>query len=224
MNIICVTQRPIQTLNLIYLLAVKNIFFNAIYFCELKKNNRLNFKDEGSVSWKALQYQCKILNIKFKKIKDINSKSFLKILDKDKPECMISFVVDTIFSKKTISKFKNGIFSSHGGIMPKYRGVDCNAWAVLNGEKFVGITLQKISSGIDNGKIFCVDKLKISKGRNLEELSKKLFYNYKLQAFCNVIEKLKNKKKLKFKKTSKKGRQYFSMHPNLLSTVKKKIK
>ena len=62
------------------------IFFNAIYFCELKKNNRLNFKDEGSAAWKALQYQCKMLNIRFQKISEtvIEVDSSYKLTDLEK--------------------------------------------------------------------------------------------------------------------------------------------
>ena len=52
MKIICITQRPIQTLILIYLLAKKNIFFEKVIYCNLKNKN---FRDEGAISWKALE-------------------------------------------------------------------------------------------------------------------------------------------------------------------------
>jgi len=48
MKIICITQRPIQTLILIYFLGKKKIFFDNIFYCNLKKNF-LNLVNEGEV-------------------------------------------------------------------------------------------------------------------------------------------------------------------------------
>ena len=102
MKIICITQRPIQTLILIYLLAKKNIFFEKVIYCNLKNKN---FRDEGAISWKALEYQCNLLKIPFYKILDIN-KDLLKIKSL-KSSHVISLVVDTIISSKVISYFNH---------------------------------------------------------------------------------------------------------------------
>ena len=40
MKIICLTQRPIQTLVLIYLLGKNNIFFDQIIYCSLNKKKK----------------------------------------------------------------------------------------------------------------------------------------------------------------------------------------
>ena len=224
MKIICITQRPIQTLILIYLLGKKNIFFDNIIYCGLKKENLLNFRDEGSASWRALKYQCDILKIPFTKISTVNSNHFLREIKKIKPDCMISLVVDTIYDEKIISKFKKGIYSSHGGILPEFRGYDCNAWAVLNNKKHVGISLQKISKGVDTGKIVYCTKIKIKKSLNLDNLDKKLYYKFKLNCFVKLVENLKKNRKIKFIKNSITGKQYFSMHKDLKKVVRKKIK
>ena len=99
----------------------------------MKKKKLLNFADEGSHSWNALKYQCEILKIPFNKITDVNNKNFLKILKQIKPDCMISLVVDTIANEEIISIFKKGVFSSHGGMLPEYRGRDSKG-AILNNE------------------------------------------------------------------------------------------
>ena len=224
MKIICLTQRPIQTLILIYLLGSKNIFFDHIFYTPLQKKNLLGFKDEGAHSWKALKYQCKLLNISFNKIANINSKECLKILKKIKPDCMISLVVDTIFNKNIISVFKKGIYSSHGGIMPKYRGNECSKWAVLNNEKFVGISLQKINKGIDTGRIVKVSKLPTKIFKSVKDIDKKLYYQFKLNDFVEIIQKLKKNKKIKFIKNKKVGKQYFEMHRDLEKIVLQKLK
>ena len=224
MKIICLTQRPIQTLTLIYLLGSKNIFFDHIFYSPLKKRNLLGFKDEGTHSWKGLKYQCKLMNISFDKVSNINSRKFLKKLKKINPDCMISFVVDTIFTKQIISVFKKGIYSSHGGIMPKYRGNDCSKWAVINNEKFVGITLQKINKGIDTGRIVKVSKLPIKNFKSVKDINKKLYYQFKLNDFVEIVQKLKKNKKIRFLKKQKIGKQYFEMHRDLEKIASQKLK
>lgn len=225
MKIICLTQRPIQTLILMHLLGKKNFLFEGVVYYELNKNNPLGFRDEGSSSWKALQEQCKLLNIPFLKLSKVNSKKSLRELQKMKSDCAISLIVDTIIKKKIISVFKKGIYSSHGGIMPKYRGNDCNYWSILNGDSYVGITLQKIADGVDTGKIVKVSKLKFKNYKNINQISADLYYKFKLYDFVSLFERLKLNKKINFKKTnSQLGKQYFKMHPALIKIVQEKFK
>lgn len=47
----------------------------------------------------------------------------------------------------------------HVGSLPDYRGSACHNWAIINGEKDLGITLHEIDIGIDTGDI--IDELKI---------------------------------------------------------------
>ena len=220
MKIICVTQKPIQTLILIYLLGEKKKFFDSIIYSDIKKNF-LNTSNEGKNSWEALKYQCNLLKIHFFKLNNLNNSNFLK---KIKADCMISLVNDTIYSEKTISKFKKGIFSFHGGILPKYRGVDCTSWSILNNEKKVGITLHKINKGVDTGKIIYCKKINSNSEKNTKDLDKRLYYTFKLKYFVKLIDNLKNKKKIKFMKNNSIGKQYFSMHKELKEIVSLKLK
>ncbi len=224
MKIVHLTQRPIQTLNLIYLLGNRDIFFDHIFYCSLKKKNSLGFRDEGSSSWQALKHQCKILKIPFTKISKIEDIGFQKKIKKIKADSMISLVVDTIYNKKIISMFKKGIYSPHGGMLPHYRGSDCVKWALINNEKFVGISLQKIDAGIDTGKIIKVSKLNVKDFNNLDDIDQKLYYKFKLFDFVDLIQKLKKNKRIKFLKKNQRGKQYFKMHKILVNIVRKKFK
>jgi len=46
------------------------------------------------------------------------------------------------------------LINLHMGILPKYRGNNANAWAVINGEKRVGYTLHEITNILDGGNIY----------------------------------------------------------------------
>lgn len=66
---------------------------------------------------------------------------------------------DQLITQEIIDSFSIGIFNTHGGILPNYRGTYSNINALINGEKEYGVTLHCVDSGIDTGDI--VDILKI---------------------------------------------------------------
>jgi methionyl-tRNA formyltransferase len=47
----------------------------------------------------------------------------------------------------------------HGSLLPKYRGRTPHVWAIINNEKYTGITVHKIDQGCDTGDI--IEQLKI---------------------------------------------------------------
>ena len=108
-----------------------------------------------------------------------------------------------------IKKFKSkNLFNFHFSLLPKYRGCHTNFLQIYNGEKFSGVTLHKIDSGIDTGDIIDQIKFKIKINDNAFDNYKRLmFFAVKLfkKNFLNV---LKNKYKVK-KQILSKGR-YFS--------------
>lgn len=60
----------------------------------------------------------------------------------------------SIISRKIIELFPLGILNAHGGDLPRYRGNACQAWAIINGEKEIGICVHKMIGGeLDSGKI-----------------------------------------------------------------------
>lgn len=66
----------------------------------------------------------------------------------------VSVNYPTIISQQIIDSFKLGILNAHAGDLPKYRGNACIAWAIMNGEKKIGITIHKMAGGkLDSGPI-----------------------------------------------------------------------
>lgn len=59
-----------------------------------------------------------------------------------------------IIPHEVISCFRLGILNAHGGDLPRYRGNACQAWAILNGEKRIGLCIHSMIGGeLDNGDI-----------------------------------------------------------------------
>ena len=141
MNIIIVTQKPIQTIILLYKLGSIDIYPKAIInVSTTHKHNELGLLDEEKESLAALKYQSSILKIPLYYLDNVCSGNSIKLLQSLKIDLILSFVTDTILTREFIETSKHGVVSSHGGILPKYRGVDCLRWAILNGEEKIGIS------------------------------------------------------------------------------------
>lgn len=83
-----------------------------------------------------------------------------------------------------------GTLGIHHGKVPEYRGNKTTFWAMYNGEKVAGVTIQKINAGLDTGQIVKVGEVIIGRRsrravwRELEALGLDLY----LQAIIEVKE------------------------------------
>lgn len=58
-----------------------------------------------------------------------------------------------ILSKEILDIPRLGCINVHASLLPKYRGAAPIQWAVIDGEKYTGITTMKMDEGIDTGDI-----------------------------------------------------------------------
>ena len=64
-------------------------------------------------------------------------------------------IISVLYDKLLTSEQLQGreCFNFHPGTLPQYRGAGCCSWAIINEEKFFGVTLHLIDKGIDTGNI-----------------------------------------------------------------------
>ena len=115
----------------------------------------------------------KLENLNFESIENLNSK---QALSKLKKYDVVIAIATSILKRKIIDAPKYGIINIHPGILPNYRGIG-NFWAVYNGDmELIGSTCHWMTEKIDDGKIICISKIKITKEvRTLWELNLKSF-------------------------------------------------
>ncbi|PIR04660.1 MAG: methionyl-tRNA formyltransferase [Candidatus Liptonbacteria bacterium CG11_big_fil_rev_8_21_14_0_20_35_14] len=73
-----------------------------------------------------------------------------------------------IIEKEIINLFKDGVFGIHPSLLPKFRGASPIQYAILNSEKYSGITIYKMNDKIDHGPILIQKKIKIIDKNYLE--------------------------------------------------------
>ncbi len=96
---------------------------------------------------------CNKKNLKYFSFKNINNKKNINILNKFNSDISISMSYNQIFDKNFLNIYKNRIINCHAGALPFYRGRSPIKWAIINGEKKIGITTHIINTGIDKGDI-----------------------------------------------------------------------
>ena len=82
---------------------------------------------------------------------------------------ILSFRSLLILPEKIINNAKIAAINFHPG-PPKYRGVGCLNYAVYNNEKYYGVTAHLMTKKIDYGNILKVQKFKIDKMKNLDQI------------------------------------------------------
>jgi len=63
-----------------------------------------------------------------------------------------------------------GTVNVHGSLLPQYRGAAPINWAIINGEKYTGVTTFKLKHEIDTGNILLQDKIEITESMTASEL------------------------------------------------------
>lgn len=106
------------------------------------------------------------------------------------PDIGFSVRYDKIIPQSTIDSFKQGIFNTHGGILPEYRGSYCNINALINDEEEYGVTLHYISQGVDAGDVVAIKKVRIEEsdtGFSLYKKSEQLCYEVLKENIKKII-------------------------------------
>lgn len=139
----------------------------------------------------------KIINLesKFNKVQVLKKLNY-KLINKKKIDFLISFHNSEIVDEKIIKKIKNNCINFHSSVLPKNRGGSPILWSAINEDKF-GITIHKLSGGLDKGAI-CGQKIinKVKKDSTLESMYH-LLENEGLKLFKNLLPKFKKEIKTK---------------------------
>lgn len=96
-----------------------------------------------------------------------------------------------ILSAEILGAAKYGCINVHASILPKYRGAAPIQWAVINGDKETGVTVQQMNEGVDTGDILRIEKTDISADETSEQLFERLSY-LGADALIKTLEDIEN--------------------------------
>jgi methionyl-tRNA formyltransferase len=95
-------------------------------------------------------------------------------LDKFKAEAAVLVAYGKIVSEDIIGLFPKGIVNIHPSLLPKYRGSSPIEGVILDGEEETGISLMKLTSGVDAGPVYAQARLGLNGDETKQELADSL--------------------------------------------------
>jgi len=152
-------------------------------------------------------------NIPFLNTSKVNSKDAIKFFNENKAEIVLSVNYTGIISQKIINLFPLGILNAHGGDLPRYRGNACQAWAIINEEKKIGLCIHKMIGGeLDSGDIIAKSYLDIDVNTSISKVYEWM-ENKVPELMFNAIEKLNNNPKFILETQSKNPKHALRCYP-----------
>jgi methionyl-tRNA formyltransferase len=134
-----------------YLLEKKSISVRAVIGCETQQDIAFGYP--------SLKKYCKENNIQYFNAKDVFN-NFSEYLSKIKADYYLSIYFRRIFTRQHLAKLGE-VINIHPSLLPSYRGPSPTLWALLNNEKYIGITMHYIDSNVDTGDIIAQRRIVI---------------------------------------------------------------
>ena len=100
-------------------------------------------------------------NVPVAQPESINTPEGLAQLQAMRPDLLVVAAYGQILSKDVIGAPTRGIINVHASLLPKYRGAAPVAYAILGGEKQTGVTIIKVTPGLDSGDMILQEALDI---------------------------------------------------------------
>lgn len=122
-----------------------------------------------SIRQVADKYKTKVITTN-----NVNSAIYIDQIKKLEPDLIISSC-SQIFRKDILSLPKIGCINRHSGLLPSYAGVFPVFYAMINREKYIGVTIHHMLQSIDAGAIIYQEKIQISKKDTLFSLYEKAY-------------------------------------------------
>jgi methionyl-tRNA formyltransferase len=90
------------------------------------------------------------------------------------PDLLVVAAYGQILSREVLGAAIHGGINVHASLLPKYRGAAPIAWAICHGETRTGVTIIRMSTGLDAGDILAQDTVDILPDETAGELEKRL--------------------------------------------------
>ncbi|HEV3386904.1 MAG TPA: methionyl-tRNA formyltransferase [Gemmata sp.] len=91
----------------------------------------------------------------------INTQEGLEKLRQMQPDLLVVAAYGQILSKDVLAIPTRGTINVHASLLPKYRGAAPVAYAILNGESQTGVTIIKVTPGLDSGDMIFQEAIDI---------------------------------------------------------------
>ena len=121
----------------------------------------------------SIQQVAKAFEIPFYHVSKIKDQQFQDILEKHKPDLLVSISCPQIIGKKIRARIPMGCINVHGAPLPKYRGMLPSFWVLQNGEDKTATTVHDLEAKLDDGDILIQKEVEIAPDETWDTLVRK---------------------------------------------------
>lgn len=104
----------------------------------------------------------------------VNHPSFISKIEKIAPDLIVVVGFGQILNKRILSISRVCCINLHFSLLPRYRGPAPISWAIIRGEKYTGVTIQRMEEEVDKGEIILQKSIPIALDDTAGTLEKKL--------------------------------------------------
>ena len=113
-------------------------------------------------------------NLKVHHPSSLKNETELDFFKKINPDLVIVVAYGQIIPENFLNLSKKGFINIHASLLPYWRGAAPIQRAIMNGDKFTGISIMKIEKGLDSGPVMLSEKIEINDQLNYGLLSDQL--------------------------------------------------
>jgi methionyl-tRNA formyltransferase len=95
-------------------------------------------------------------------------------LEKCAPDIIVVVAYGRILPQYVLDYARYGCINVHASLLPKYRGAAPIQWAIINGERYTGVTTMQMDAGLDTGDMLIKKTLEIGEYETAEQLFERL--------------------------------------------------
>jgi len=95
-------------------------------------------------------------------VDSISSPKSLALIQSFRPEYLLSLYYRNIVPREVLTLVKSSCVNVHPSLLPFYKGCFSAPWAIINGEKYTGITFHEMVEEVDSGAILFQKKISIT--------------------------------------------------------------
>ena len=127
--------------------------------------------DNGRDGWqRSFRGTARRLGLRFDQPRRINAPAFVERLAEYDADRLISIQYDQILRESLFGAVRFPCLNLHFSLLPRHRGVNPVAWAILSGDAEAGVTLHHMVPDIDAGHVIDERRVAIDPGGTAREL------------------------------------------------------
>jgi methionyl-tRNA formyltransferase len=152
---------------------------NIIHFFTIPKEfpisySKTNVINSNFADIKLLGDKYKIPCVEVESVKGKSMNDQLSLLESLNPDIILVMGWYYMVPQKIRNTAKHGAWGIHASLLPKYAGGAPLVWAMINGEKSTGVSLFKLSDGVDDGDIIIQKEITIEYDDTINEVYDKV--------------------------------------------------